>query len=347
MFVKKREKNGVSGGKFVISLDFELFWGVHDVFSQVDYAGNIYGAHQAVREILELFKRYDIKATWAVVGMLAFETMEAFDNHLPKIKPNYAEEKRSSYYHASREPISKNEHDLYFAPGLIRAISETAGQEIGSHTFSHYYCLEKGQTLDAFIADAHAFMDVMCHREDRVQSIVFPRNQVNQAYLSTCRDLGFLAYRGNEQGWVYRIKQNDRKHILKRALRLLDMYMNLFGHQTYAIPAVDEGMPVNIQGSRQLKPVPASKWLRLLEGRRLHRILRAMTHAAQQGEIYHLWWHPHNFGVRPRENLAFLTRILQHYQELKQTYHFHSITMGALASDIINKQTIKENGVMV
>lgn len=347
MLDKRQMKTGVAGGKFVISLDFELFWGVHDVFSKADYAENIYGAHQAVREMLRLFEEYEVKATWAVVGMLAFETVEAFDAYLPEMKPHYTEEKRSSYYHASREPISQNEHDLYFAPELIHAINETAGQEIGSHTFSHYYGLEKGQTLDAFIADAHAFMDVMCHREDRGQSIVFPRNQVNPSYLSTCRDLGFLAYRGNEQGWVYQIKQNDRKHMLKRALRLLDTYVNLFGHQTYAVPAVNEGVPVNIQGSQQLKPVPASRWLKLLEGRRLQRILRAMTHAAQQGEIYHLWWHPHNFGVRLRENLAFLTRILQHYQELKQTYHFHSITMGGLASDIINKQTIKENGVVV
>jgi len=332
-------------GKFIISLDFELFWGVHDVFSKADYAKNIYGAHEAVPEILKLFKQYDIRATWAVVGMLAFETMEQFKANLPEKKPNYTHEKRSSYYHADSEQIQRADYDLYFAPELIRAIRGTPGQEIGSHTFSHYYCLEKGQSLDTFVADAKTFTNVILAKDEKLQAIVFPRNQVNKAYLSACRDLGFLAYRGNEKGWVYQIRKNDRNHLLKRGLRLLDMYVNLFGYQTYAIPVPNEGLPINIQGSRQLKPVsPTLSWL---EGRRLQRILMEMTYAAKQGEVYHLWWHPHNFGVRLEANLSFLTQILKHYHYLNEKYHFHSVTMGELASEVVNNSLkVKENGVM-
>ncbi len=59
-------------GTLVISLDFELNWGVHDVFTQEQYGENILGAREAIPKILDLFMEYDIHATWATVGMLGF-----------------------------------------------------------------------------------------------------------------------------------------------------------------------------------------------------------------------------------------------------------------------------------
>ena len=32
--------------------------------------------------------------------------------------------------------------------------------------------------------------------------------------------------------------------------------------------------------------------------------------AAKNNEDYHLWWHPHNFGVNIRENIKNLDNIL-------------------------------------
>ena len=42
-------------GAFVISLDFELFWGVRDSKSLADYGANILGVRQAIPAMLELF----------------------------------------------------------------------------------------------------------------------------------------------------------------------------------------------------------------------------------------------------------------------------------------------------
>ena len=56
--------------KFVISLDFELFWGLIDNSNFYDYKQNIEGVWSAIPEILKLFKNYNISATWATVGML-------------------------------------------------------------------------------------------------------------------------------------------------------------------------------------------------------------------------------------------------------------------------------------
>lgn len=55
-----------------------------------------------------------------------------------------------------------------------------------------------------------------------------------------------------------------------------------------------------------------------------------MTRAAQRGEVYHLWWHPHNFGNYPHQSMEGLTRILNHYDHLKARHAMQSCTMSEL-----------------
>ncbi len=57
-----------------------------------------------------------------------------------------------------------------------------------------------------------------------------------------------------------------------------------------------------------------------------------MTYAARHSLTYHLWWHPHNFGINLEENLAFLEKILKHYQKLSEEYAFRSVSMNQLAA---------------
>jgi hypothetical protein len=59
-----------------------------------------------------------------------------------------------------------------------------------------------------------------------------------------------------------------------------------------------------------------------------------MTHAAKKGEAFHLWWHPHNFGVNLQQNLRFLEAILKHYQVLHKTYGMRSLTMKQIAEEL-------------
>ena len=56
-----------------------------------------------------------------------------------------------------------------------------------------------------------------------------------------------------------------------------------------------------------------------------------MRSAARKKEIYHLWWHPHNFGDHPVENLEDLKNILRHYRDLKRQYGFESLTMKGIS----------------
>jgi hypothetical protein len=56
-----------------------------------------------------------------------------------------------------------------------------------------------------------------------------------------------------------------------------------------------------------------------------------MTYAAKKKELYHLWWHPHNFGVNIKENMENLTVLLKHYQFLHTKYGFANLTMKEAA----------------
>jgi hypothetical protein len=57
--------------------------------------------------------------------------------------------------------------------------------------------------------------------------------------------------------------------------------------------------------------------------------------AAKTGGLYHLWWHPHNFGYHPNECLMELKAILQHYTCLNKEYGLLSMNMKGLRNHLI------------
>jgi hypothetical protein len=93
---------------------------------------------------------------------------------------------------------------------------------------------------------------------------------------------------------------------------------------------------VNVPASRFLRPY--MKALGFLEPLRLLRVKRAMTHAAKRGEVFHLWWHPHNFGVNQEQNFKNLESILSHYKKLRERHGMQSASMKDIASYSTNQQ---------
>jgi hypothetical protein len=56
-----------------------------------------------------------------------------------------------------------------------------------------------------------------------------------------------------------------------------------------------------------------------------------MGHAAQQGRLYHLWWHPEDFGEHATQNMEFLGYILDCYDLLRTKEGMRSLNMGEVA----------------
>jgi hypothetical protein len=99
-------------------------------------------------------------------------------------------------------------------------------------------------------------------------------------------------------------------------------------------PALVGGL-VDVPASRFLRPVSGNASLERL---RLWRITAAMETAARRRRLFHLWWHPHNFGVDLQENLAFLRKILDHFRSLQDRYGMRSMTMAAVADEVLHAQ---------
>jgi peptidoglycan/xylan/chitin deacetylase (PgdA/CDA1 family) len=315
-------------GALVVSLDFELYWGVRDVRTLEDYGENLLAVRRVVPALLSLFDRYQIHATWATVGFLFSRTKEELLSFAPKVRPQYQDSELGAYAHIASIGAGEADDPYHYAPSLIQTILRHPSQELGSHTFSHYYCLEQGQDAAAFEADMEASSAIMASRGVALRSLVFPRNQLNPGYLPSCRRMNLLAYRGNPPGWMYSPDPSQRPSAWKRALRLCDAYLNLSAETSYA----PEGCiaPVNVRASRFLRPW--SRPLRHLEGLRLRRIRRELSSASRRGWIYHLWWHPHNFGSELAENLSFLESILRHFDGLRRSSGMESLSMGECAA---------------
>jgi peptidoglycan/xylan/chitin deacetylase (PgdA/CDA1 family) len=322
-------------GKFVISLDFELFWGVRDVRTIRDYGDNILGVHTVIPKLLELFEKYEINATFSTVGFLFFENRAQLLENLPVKIPVYSNSNLSPYKDINSIGDDFTADEYYYAPELIKLIQQYPSQEIGTHTFSHYYCLENGQTVEDFTEDIIAAKKIAANYGIKLESLVFPRNQFNDTYLQACAALGIICIRGNENSWLYGARSRDNESLMRRAIRLLDAYINISGQHCYTDKQLGRDILTNIPASRFLRPY--SFKTRGLDFLKLKRIKDGMTYAAKNNLTYHLWWHPHNFGINQKENFLFLEKILLHYQYLHQQYNFKSYTMSGLSKFLNNK----------
>lgn len=323
-------------GAFVISLDFELYWGVRDSKSLEHYKENILGVWDVMPRLLDLLNEFNVKATFATVGLLSFESKEALVAAIPDKLPDYTNTAYNWYPDYLRH-VGHSEADdkLHFAPSLIKKIQSAGVHEIGSHTFSHYYTLEEGASIETFKADLEAAKKRAHAIGVPMNTIIFPRNQYNDAYLKICKEVGFTGFRGTENNWMYKPMSRTKENSWRRFLRLIDSYWNISGSHCYDWNnLLDPSGLYNIPASRFLRPYPHR--LRFLESIRLKRITNAMTHAAMNGQLFHLWWHPHNFGKDIQKNLDFLRAILEHQHTLYKIYGFESRTMNKCYSIINN-----------
>ncbi len=321
-------------GALVISLDFELYWGMRDCRSVENYGANIRGVHEAIPRLLELFERRRIHATWATVGMLTFRNRAELMSHLDIVRPNY-ENPALCPYRYIEETLSADDSSsdpLHFGAHLVDLIARTPGQELGSHTFSHYYTLENHIDSAALAADLAASRAALRPWSDSVRSIVFPRNQYDDTVLKVANDAGLTVYRGNENHWAYRPKAWSEQSPAQRVFRLLDTYANLSGHHLLDWPGPAADGTVNVPASRFLRPYSAR--LAAIDPLKSRRIARGLESAAREKKIYHLWWHPHNMGINIAENLQFLDRILDRFEKLSETEGMISATMGEIADAV-------------
>lgn len=312
----------------VVSLDFEMFWGVTDSRSLASYGKNVEGVWEAIPRVLSLFKAYGIKATWATVGMLICKDYNEWMERRPSLLPSYNNPRLSNY---NWSQLSRDNPKLFFGRPLVEMILETPGQEFATHTYSHFFCGESGVTPEQFAADLRCAQDQVKELGGMFESLVFPRNQAREAFLRVLPECGIRTFRGNPDSWLYRDGHHIPGGVIGRAFRMGDSWFPLSGNLV-SRPDQSQAL-INIPASIFLRP-----WARRFAGLDLLRISRMkaiMKEAAEKEGVCHIWWHPHNFGVETEKNLDVLRELLEHFRHLQDRYGMRSLAMADFTKDTL------------
>lgn len=320
-------------GSFIISLDFEMMWGNLEKYSPETYGtSNVSRVRGVIERLIALFNKYHVKSTFATVGLLMCnDTKEALE-YVPCLKPTYQKTLLSPYNDNMLANISEEYSHLYFAADVVDELSVIPLVEIGTHTFGHFFCWEPGQTVDQFEDDIKSAVGLAQKKGLVLKSIVFPRNQVSMDYLKICSKYGLKTYRGNSLN-LYKRPKNVVHNFIQRGLRFLDAYINVTGSSSVPYDMIEvDAQPMNIPASRFFRPCGAK--ISFADRMRIRRIKNEMTYAAKHNELYHLWWHPHNFGANLETNVCALEQLLHHFAYLRNQYGMQSYTMSEFADEI-------------
>lgn len=315
-----------SNGIFCISLDFEKYWGVHDVCKVEDASSKMIEVKDIVKKTLLLFEEFGIHATWATVGLLFDKDPQNTFGYKKPIK--YDLQEYSPYPFKTTEGTNI---EILTGAEEIDWILKSENQELSSHSFSHLYGLEKGINKSEFIEDIDDMSFVGSQFDHAFKSIVFPRNQINPEWVKELSIAGYKAFRGNQVNELWSNTTYTSESLLKRAKRFKDAYFGT--SKTTFFKKEDlktENGLLNIPANRFLRPVGNKSGL---EKRKITKVKSEMLRCAENGEVYHLWWHPHNFSGQQETAFAQLTEILTYYSELEKSHGFTSLNMQEIASN--------------
>lgn len=320
MEINSSPQDGVAS--VVLSLDFEMRWGVHDVYG-MDFNGyreNLENCRPAVLATLDLLSERSLRATWATVGALGVNNWDEYFSIAPPppayANPNLAVRKE----YADLDP----DGNLHFAPDLIHKILLTTGQELGSHSFSHLYFREPGVTATDFLNDMSAVEKLWEEQFGVIPvSLVYPRNQ--SAFTDLLHKTSIEIWRGTEPAWFYNCNSARSNTLLPRAFRLVDSVFPLIRR---ASPPENHMLRASIFVRFGLSEV--------LWKIQLNKIRHELNNLGT-GKVLHLWWHPHNIGFNLTIGLSRLTQVLDMVAEACSTNRVESKAMKDFVSPRINQ----------
>ncbi len=312
--------NSLQKGSFVLSIDTEMAWGSVHNGSFVSRWGHYEKTREAISRLLDLMERYEIRATWAVVGHLFLDQCRADAGlkHGEITRPEY-EWFNGDWFDA--DPCGHTEKDpFWYGPDIVRQIKDCrVPQEIGSHGFSHMIMGDPGCTRETFESEIQACVDVAKEWGVDLKSFVFPRNSVG--HLDVLASHGFSSFRGEAPDWYSSLPSP-----LRRLGRALDSVL--------PIPP-----PVITPKENVIWDIPASYfyphrdgWNKAVPiGLGIYKTKLGLERAAKQRSIFHLWFHPFNLASDLDGLLKGLEIVFQRVSKLREAGRLDNSTMGDLA----------------
>jgi len=306
-----------STGVFTISIDTELAWGESHRPIRPGVLEALGREREVIRRLLGLFSKYDIRATWAVVGHLFLTTSCTWENgvaHSEISRPITRKSTRDWFFQHPRDEMDP----LWYGEDIVKLIRGTQpAQEIGSHSFCHLPFDEVTTCTEAIRTDIQMAKRLHEGSGIQFQTFVFPWNVVG--YRSLLAEAGIRVYRGRSARWY------DGVPVARRALNFLH-YLLALSPSTVRATVDDLGM-INVPDSMLL--LSRAGFRRLVPPQTLVDMASVGLHrAVARGEIFHLWFHPSDFVFETDRQFQVLETILQTANSLKDSGALKVLTMG-------------------
>jgi peptidoglycan/xylan/chitin deacetylase (PgdA/CDA1 family) len=296
-------------GKLTISIDLELAWGVWDTLT----ADKIHLAETAERPIcaalIELFDRFQVPATWAMVAALLDEAS------------------------SMSRPGSRT---CWYAPDIIeRLVGAKVAHEIGSHSGRHIYF------DNALASEARADLDFArdVHRANGLafKSFSFPRGACG--HLDQLERVGLRTYSHADAGWTITARRAGRQ--AARVANLADKILPISPHPTRAR---QRGGLIELEKSMLLMGRNGLRRFVLPQVTRA-KFQLGLERARRTGSIFHLWFHPSNFYYRRDEQLATLAWCLERAADEASRGRIEICTMGTYARSPMTPRAAERNAL--
>ena len=311
-------------GTMVLSIDFELSWGMFDLLPIAKLNAQSVEERKRIKRLLALLDRYEIPATWAMVGHLMLDGCARGQDGTTHsdIAPhaNYSWFPHDWYHHdpCTAAALAPG----WYAPDILEWIREArVRHEIGSHSFGHIYYGDPECSPPIARADLKAAVEAAAQKGVTLKSFVFPRNQVG--HLEILKSFGLRSYRGAEPPLI-----RCGHGVLQQAIHFLDQ---LFALRPRSVRA-EETLPGlwNIPGNHFYmahnglrKVIPMAS--RVLKGK------RGINWAVRSGGLYHFWFHPFNLNVDSEAMLSGLEKIFSHAHRMREKGLLNILTMDEYA----------------
>lgn len=314
-------------GVFTLSLDFELVWGSRDLTADIT---SLVGMARVTRAsvfpaLLSALSSRGFVATWATVGHLFLHDAARQNGTLhPDIVPPTHTWRTAPWFEGVPEG-NEDTAPAFYGQSLVEALRD-AGQEVGSHSFSHPIFGDPGCSREAAESDLRRCVAEADRLGVKLRSFVFPRNV--HGHLDLLAKYGFTSWRPQEPIWY---RRPPVPGALARLLHLADVARaatpptvmpRLGDHGLWEIPASATFLPID--GIRRTIPM----------GQRVQRCIRGLNAAADSRRIFHLYTHPINLASDPGAMLAGFNAVFDHAARLRDAGRLHVRSMGQLTDEL-------------
>lgn len=309
--IETQDAGRTRAGAFVVSLDFELAWGTRGRKTARHVGPDLDGTRQAIHGLLKIFERYEIPATWVVVGGMFLGGAT-----------------RHEWLSAAEFddiPVGdcRSQPHWYAEDILEQLLACKTRQEIGCHTLTHMFVHDSQSCRERF--DLELSRCVLLHQQlglERPRSFIFPKHFM--AHFDLLVKHGFEVMRGPEAGWFEHLPT-----VRGKALgRLLSAKLRQAPSVTQA--GQRQGLMV-VPSSQFYAPFRSvGKYVSIAD--RVAKARKGLDAAARSRSVFHLWTHPFNLGSRTSELLHGFEQICAYAAELRAAGSLQTLSMDAFLS---------------